>query len=160
MAIEQARVDLQRLRRRIGQLEAELVDVRAKATKLEHFIEMASQYGLDSENNGAPNSSTNHLVPKKAGQNSSADEITSAAAEVIKRHGRPVRTRDILVEIEKMGIVIVGKNPTANLSAYLSRSDRFVADRTQGWILLDDSSKSEGDQTSAVTKLGDPSIWD
>lgn len=51
----------------------------------------------------------------------------------MERLGRPVPLGEMLSELRQMGFEIGGKDPKATLSARLSTSGRFVADREKGW---------------------------
>lgn len=50
--------------------------------------------------------------------------------------GRRRFARELLVELEKRGVSVGGKNPKSNLSSYLSHDDAFQADtKLGGWTL-------------------------
>ncbi len=60
-------------------------------------------------------------------------ETAGMAEAIIKRLGRPVPLGEMHSELREMGIEVGGKDPKSTLSARLSTSGRFVADREKGW---------------------------
>ena len=61
------------------------------------------------------------------------NQTADLATIVIERRGRPVPLGEMLSELGQMNFEIGGKDPKATLSARLSTSGRFVADREKGW---------------------------
>jgi hypothetical protein len=49
----------------------------------------------------------------------------AAARQVILNQGKPVRTQELLEEIQRMGVHVGGKNPRGNLVSILSGRDQF-----------------------------------
>ena len=124
MAIERAKTDLARLQREIARLESQLFIAKGRATKLEHYLEVASEYGEDADSE-----------TRAFRQENAKRHLTEIAIEILREEKKPLRTRDLIERIEKLGILVPGKDPVANLSSMLSRSDELMADRTAGWSL-------------------------
>lgn len=55
------------------------------------------------------------------------------ALKIIQEFGRPVPTRELLVELEKRGLTVGGQDPASTLSARLSRAPRLENVRPEGW---------------------------
>ena len=84
--------------------------------------------------------------PERQGASSASGRITETervAAEIIKEAGRPVTTRDLLVELERRGVEVGGKHPFSTLSARLTRAPTLTGTRGVGWSL-----KTEARQTN------------
>lgn len=79
-------------------------------------------------------------------------ETRRIAEEIIRERGRPVATRDLLVELERRGVEVGGKDPFATLSARLTRAPTLVGTRGVGWSL-----KTEARQTN---EAAGPSQWE
>lgn len=68
---------------------------------------------------------------------SKKDLIATTSWNLLHRES-PLRTRDIVVELERLGIEITGKemaDKVTTVSAILSKDERFVPDRANGWTL-------------------------
>lgn len=78
-------------------------------------------------------------------------ETEHVATEIIRERGRPVSTRELLVELEKRGIEVGGKDPFSTLSARLSRAPTLVGTRGIGWSL-----KSEARQKDEAAGTPNP----
>jgi len=61
------------------------------------------------------------------------DQTADMATAIIEKHGRPVPIQEMQFKLRGMGLLIGGKNPKSTLSARLSTSGRFIADREKGW---------------------------
>jgi hypothetical protein len=79
-------------------------------------------------------------------ENSHKARVLSASAEILNG-GISVPTRDLLEQLEKRGIQFNAANKAGNLSVILSKDDKFVSDRRNGWSLRD---KSPQDVTASV----------
>ena len=60
------------------------------------------------------------------------------AVDLIRAKGRPIPTRDLLVQMEQHGLTVKGQNPVTNLSGFLTRDKkRLVINRKLGWRLVE-----------------------
>lgn len=139
MQIDRARADLAKAEGDVKRLQAQLEDAKARATKLAHFIEMAELYDRGIE----PSTSR--------GTGGRSAEAARLAVEILKERGRPLHTRELLMELEQRGIVIHSANPVTNLSASLSRSPELKASRSHGWSLAQWRPESRDEEHSAVS---------
>ena len=55
-----------------------------------------------------------------------------AAYDILARIGKPLHYRELLDEINKLGIVVGGRDPGTTLIAYLGRDSRFTKAREVG----------------------------
>jgi hypothetical protein len=63
------------------------------------------------------------------------DAILNGCLEILA-DGKRRFARDLLIELEKIGVRVGGKNPKSNLASYLSHFDEFQADtKLGGWTL-------------------------
>jgi hypothetical protein len=139
VSVERAEKDLSRAKSDVARLEAQLTDARSRATKLEHYIEMARLYDAASSDGGAK---PNRVTPKP--------NATTVAIEILRREGKPLHTHVLLDELAKQGIHISGINPPGNLASTLSRSDLLESSRVEGWRLV------EWKDDRPVTPWGEP----
>lgn len=65
------------------------------------------------------------------------DDTASAVVAILRAHGAPMQTRDLVAMVEARGVPIDGKNKIATLSARLSRAPQLVNTRPYGWWLRD-----------------------
>ena len=63
------------------------------------------------------------------------EQVTGTAESIILSEG-PQHRRLLLEMIEASGVIVGGKKPLANMSAYLSRDDRFHASGDGVWSLV------------------------
>lgn len=109
-------------------LQGEIAALQERLRRVETFIAL---YGEFSSSTPAPQLS---LADVFAGKRQS---IPDAVATLLV-HGLPMTTQEILSELDGMGIVVGGDEPSkriTNLSSSLSRDARFVNTRGQGWSL-------------------------
>lgn len=62
-------------------------------------------------------------------------ETEEAARAIIVELGRPVPTREMLEQLEARGVIVGGQDPSATLSARLSRAPSIIGERGSGWRL-------------------------
>lgn len=63
-----------------------------------------------------------------------ANSLRDKALEIISGRSDPTPTRVLLQEIEAHGLSVPGDNPANNLSAHLSRDERFLSMGRAGWV--------------------------
>ena len=64
-------------------------------------------------------------------------QVTDAAQSIIRADG-PQHRRVLLSSIENHGVIVGGRDPLGNMSAYLSRDSRFIASGDGVWSLADE----------------------
>lgn len=94
-------------------------------------------------------------IPALSGRISETERV---AAEIIKERGRPVPTREILIELERRGVEVGGKEPFSTLSTRLSRASTIIGTRGIGWSLKEEvrqtneaAGPSQGEEPAAST---------
>lgn len=76
-------------------------------------------------------------------------------AESVLQDGQRRLSRRLLADMEKIGVIVDGKDPVANLSSYLSREkDRFESDlKLGGWTLKRLTKKARPESVGALPGL-------
>jgi len=120
-------MQLERLSRLLDQRERHVADLRARLDA----VELAEQ-SLYRELRTTPDLLNRLYPPDKV--------LLNHVAEILANTPRtrlPMPTRDILAKLRDRTLLVNGYNPTANLSAKLSRDPRFRASqrRGTGWTL-------------------------
>ena len=69
-------------------------------------------------------------------------ETEELALQVIRELGRPIPTRELLVELASRGLTVGGKDAASTLSARLSRAPKLENVRPEGWR---ERRKADGD---------------
>lgn len=128
--------DLQKIHADVARLETQLLELKQKATKIAHFIEMLGVYGESSDN------SDFGVLPNR-GQSSNASLTVQTVVDVLRDANRPMKTRELLDILAGRGIRVGGQIPANTLSGTLSKSDFFHADRSNGWSLKTSDGGSE-----------------
>jgi hypothetical protein len=137
MSVVKAEQDLANLRLEIDKTRARLTEMEEQATKIAHFIEMSnvyspSAYALEISSGGriAPNGV---FRPRLNGE---PPKNVRVVVDILRERGRPIKTKDLVDELERRGITTGGKIPVTNLSSALSRFKQLLsADRSEGWSL-------------------------
>lgn len=141
MATTKAEADLAAVKAEIQRLERALEAARHRATKIEHYIEMARVYGgglypCDSPPGDELETTASSAVPQSQRHRSGkGNAVVNTVIEILRQAGDFMRTRDILVKLSQQGVAIGGGNQVTNLSGYLSRSELLENDRSLGWAL-------------------------
>lgn len=133
MALEQARSDLARLQAEIKRLELQLVTARERAEKVAHYIEMAEIYS----------SGTGNVAGMTRGRGGRSAAAADIVVEILSQRGHPIRTRELLKELETRGVIFDTPNPVTNLSSVLSRSPLLIGNRSEGWSLREWKASSQ-----------------
>ena len=144
MPLARAERDLQKVHADVARLEAQLSELKQKAVKISHFIEMLGVYG---------SADINEEVHANR-SNPSASKTVNAVVEILTENGRPMKTKELLEALALRGILIGGQIPANNLSGTLSKADIFQSDRANGWSLKTSSDESLRPQIS----IGDKSL--
>jgi len=132
MSVENAKSDLARLRNEIARLEAQLAGARERAVKIENYIEITELY------EAATNVVERGVRARSSTGSGSVGPIARTVVELLRERGSPIKTTELLIELEKRGITINGINRVSNLSAFLSRAkDQLRANRSEGWSLIE-----------------------
>ena len=139
MYIEQVLADLAHLDARAQRARDQLAEIDEEATLLRAYVTVVRKYasaGSKQETNG-PVSTTASTCDTADGRSKSR-RITDLAVHLITAKGRPIRTRDLLPQMEQHGLPMGGQNPVATLSGFLCRDKkRLVNNRKLGWRLVE-----------------------
>lgn len=140
-----ARAEQQALEKEIAALEAEYAAYAVKKKSLVQRLDavkaLRAAYGdetvvsgLSAVAKGFSEIGAAIIKAHSARENSHKVRVISASAEILNGGiSRP--TKYLLDELEKRGIQFNAANKTGNLSVLLSKDDRFVSDRRNGWSL-------------------------
>ena len=123
---------IQRARTRLTQIDAERVE-------LERFLATYDRLAATSEQPHEDQSALTGQASagkpdQPARQSSQTATVLDAVARALKESGAPMRLGALFDSLKKSGIEITGKNPSNNLGAMLSYSDRFETTRGIGWL--------------------------
>jgi hypothetical protein len=137
MSREMAERDLATLRDEVSRLEAVILAKREEMTKIAHYIEMAEKYERGTQNRPEEGYADSAHMKRERGapRGGLSGRASRTSIDIIRRNGRPIKTRDLLEMLRKLDIEIRGKDPVVVLSGYLSRTDELVSDRKVGWGL-------------------------
>lgn len=122
------------LREEIKALEDELSsDPRFR--KLQALRAALAMYEAPQQRTGAMQASA--AGPKREARRQSDDRVQALeiAASLLEGKSEPVPTRVLFDAVSAEGHVIGGREPISNLSAMLSRDERFQAVGRRGWLL-------------------------
>jgi hypothetical protein len=127
--------------REVSRLRDELSRVESEAVELDTLIRLGEKYNALNTERPRPASElmaavTVRIAGVDAKPSTLRERIIWAVSEILK-DGRRRFARDLLPVMKQMGVDLGGKNPSSNLSAYLSREkDIFVCDvKAGGWTL-------------------------
>lgn len=140
--VERAKSDLLRVTADIERARAQITTLTARREKISAYIEMAELYESDE---------SDEAIARVRGGVSGA--AVRASVDAIRERGKPIHTRELLDLLSKQSIQIGGKEPVANLSGFLSRSDDLKNSRAHGWGLAEWGAPN--DETTFVTLEGD-----
>jgi hypothetical protein len=140
MSIERAERELAVARQRVAEMEARLSAGRDRVTKLEHYIEVAREFGsgFERQRREAPGQAEGQRRP--APIRGVWARITSEAVTILRERGEPISAKGLVPLLASRGIRINTKNPDRALSQYLSREPGVIGDHArgnvgQGWFL-------------------------
>jgi hypothetical protein len=119
-------------------LDARIGEARARAVKLEHYIEMAREFGGHGVDvSESPQREGTNEPRQRAPQGGMSGRAVQECIAIIRERGQPVHTNELHRLIAERGVTLGGKNPAQALSGYLSRTPGLVADRSRGWSLAE-----------------------
>lgn len=134
-------VEQQQLEKQLSKLDAEYAAKKKLViTRLEAIKALRLAYGVD--NRVLPVAHTKYPIvsgiplPPAPRENSHKARVLTAALEILKG-GASVRTAELLKMIEERGVEFKAANKAGNLSVILSKDNRFVSDRRNGWSLAE-----------------------
>ena len=127
MSIERAKADLAQARIEAQRLAEQARSVAERVAKLEVYLEMARVYEADCRVIAAT------AAPGARGR----PTMAQAATQIIRESGKRQTTRELIDALEQHGYVIGGENKVTNLSSTLSRCEALVANKVEGWGLVE-----------------------
>jgi hypothetical protein len=136
MSAQRAERELADLRQESSRLESRLSSVRDRIVKLEHYIEMAREFG-DGESTRANETHSANQERQRAPRGGMSGRAVQECIAILRERGHPIQTKELYALIERRGIKLGGKTPIGSLSGCLSRTPGLVADRSRGWSLIE-----------------------
>lgn len=114
------------------QLTAEVDQLRDRRQRIENYLQhIDALLGLETPDESTVGSSSSRHVGE-ARRASPAD----AVCELLVEMGTPVHYKELCRRLMERGVPIPGKNPAANLLAYMSRDGRFKRTTKRGVYAL------------------------
>jgi hypothetical protein len=135
MSVQRAERELAALKDEIRELEARIGKAKDRAIKLEHYVEMAVEFGGRGDEVPTPQRRPNDGTRQRAPQGGMSGRAVQECMAILRERGGPVHTGELSRLITERGIRLGGQNPANALSGYLSRSPELVASRSMGWSL-------------------------
>lgn len=134
------------LQREIAALEAELAN-DPRFLKLEKLREVLALYNerethSDDRAKNADRSDAPSGPPVRT-PTPNRLQAESLSAQLLEGRDRPTPTREIYDYLLAHGVEIGGKQPTSNLSAILSKNDKFKSVGRSGWLLVYSSPQTQ-----------------
>lgn len=102
---------------------------------------------------GAPATSQPEPPPPLPPVAHSPDDVVDLAVDYVSGRGGYVAIMDIYNEMVRLGVEIKGKVPRNTLSARLSNSGRFIADRRLGWKVRNAPASASAPKSEATDDL-------
>lgn len=140
MSIERAERELALARRRVAESEARLSADRDRVTKLEHFIEVAREFGSEFGGQRREQTSESESERRPPPTRGLWARIMREAVAALRERGSPASARELVPLVENRGVRINTKHPDRALAQYLSREPAVIGDHArgnvgQGWFL-------------------------
>ena len=141
MSIQRAERELAALQQENDRLDARIGEVRSRAVKLGHYIEMAREFGeggsavATTVGSNAYKAAATNDTRQRTPQGGMSGRAVRECIAMLREHGRPIQTGRLYELIQQRGVRLGGKNPAQALSGYLSRTPGLTADRSVGWSL-------------------------
>lgn len=138
--IIKVRSDLDEANQDISRLQCELSEAQRRAKKFREFLALYEDPGGQELHGQAP-VPLPRFIPNAEPASTPIEESNTIKAKVVRivsqllADGQPRKTRDLLDEITRQGVVIGAKEKLLALSAILSKDGRFEPDRSLGWTL-------------------------
>lgn len=148
MSIQRAARELLALRQEIERLDARIGEARDRAVKLDHYIEMAREFGNGAAGEAASESRTHRTESMNGSRQRTPKGGMSGRAvqeciAILRERRKPIHTKELSEMIGQRGFRLGGANPLQSLSGYLSRTPGLIANRSVGWS-LEEWQKPEG----------------
>jgi hypothetical protein len=134
--LQQVRDERQRLRR-----QREAID--ARLAELDVVLRVLPTLGVRPSPLAA-------IVEMATTVDASNAEVTTIKETILRQcqrllaDGKPRHTRELVAHLTSNGVQLNGKDQVLQVSAILSKDDRFKADRKNGWSLVDVPQQAEG----------------
>ncbi|MBE9603983.1 hypothetical protein IAI18_03840 [Acetobacteraceae bacterium H6797] len=134
MSRSRAEADLAAIRKEIQKYELLLNNAREKATKIEHYIEIQNHYEEVESGINFLEKSPDYENKKRPTRGISAEAV-DFVIETLKKHARPMQTRELVEILDKKNIKVSNNDEKAVtvLSSYLSRTPELINQRNLGW---------------------------
>ena len=144
-----AKQELDTITKELRGIEQRRQALEARASKLQMFLRVSEDLGfLTSGRPSEPSGGTLPLPPAlelpplpqlpplrgRQGAVTQKEKITDFCAELLEI-GFPMKTSELLRELESANIEVGGANKLLTVSALLSKDDRFVPNRKEGWSI-------------------------
>jgi len=130
--LEHLDAESQRVRNQQAKIDERIRRLRTYVAVDQEFAEARSKQETD-----GPASTAASTSDTSNGKTLSR-RTTDMAVDLIRAKGQPIHTRDLLAQMEQQGLIVGGRNPVANLSGYLCRDKKRLANnRSLGWKLVE-----------------------
>lgn len=136
--LERARNEIAEIDALLANLDKQRVPLEKRKNDLRAWIELGQRLfgsGLPHPSADFKESLQRSALRQVARPASMKAQILQISEKVISEGG-PLPTRDLIPLIEAEGVQITGADKMVTVSVILSRSDRFMSDRTLGWSLV------------------------
>lgn len=139
-SIESLEPELSELAQRSQYLQAQLLETDERRHNIEEFLRLAKILGVATKPE-PPKATLADVLARAASVNPDRRPLKTRiieAAEHVLSDGKRRFSRELLPELEKLGVVIEGRDPAANLSSVLSREKMTFSSSQSagGWTLL------------------------
>lgn len=152
MSLAKAEADLVRLTNQIAELQKQIVIAESHAQKIRTYLEMARIYETGDAPAADSNSASRGGRPAAVGI---SHDSVRLAIEAITRAQAPLHTRALIEILREGGVEVGGQNPLANLSGFLSRSEKLKNSRQHGWSLAEWPSDYPPGSTGEIKQSGE-----
>lgn len=130
--LEKLDAEIARLQHTINVSSARIEDLRMLRLLFTRYYDVFDTSPVSIEKSAAD------LLAKLAlgGKRVTKQEAIISGCKEILADGKRRFSRDLLIDLERRGVMVGGKNPKSNLASYLSHDDAFQADtKLGGWTL-------------------------
>ena len=129
--IEQVLAKLAHWNAEAQRLHKQLTEAEEQANRFRNYVDVHREIEeAGSKQEPDVPASTTVSVSDTADGRTLTRRVTDMAVDLIRAKGRPIRTRDLLVQMEQQGLIVGGQNRVTNLSGILTRDKkRLVVNR-------------------------------
>lgn len=141
---------------RVKHLREELAQAEEKHRDLDELVRIAEKYDLVPKARAASDLLNELIGPSfKASTHTTQYDRVVRGSEAILSDGKRRLSRDLLPELDALGVKVGGKNPKGLIATYLSREpDVFESDtKLGGWALRRLTKKARPNEVSASLGL-------